>query len=217
MCGPFIRNHQYNDIKKQAGNLQHALRTIADRKVLESVRQGTAAKIVELFPDASGLQKQMLESIVTLETSEDFHKYLRTLEPYIVEFPHITEKQIQKLFPKNKKLKIPNLSEIDHRYVTYLSWIDISTNKLFIVYHLDGQFVGVEGKYTPTNKKSYCFVCNKYEDLALFSAISKKRPAKASADYYKAVGNYLCMHGHECNKNITDVSSLENFINTVIG
>lgn len=216
MCGPFIRNHQYNYIKKQAGNLQHALRTIADRKVLESVRLGTAAKIVELFPDVAGLQKQMLENIITLETAEDFHKYLRALEPYMVEFPQMTEKQIQKLFPKNKKLKIPNLSAIDYRYVTYLSWIDISMNKLFIVYHLDGQFVGVEGRHTPTNKQSYCFVCNRYEELVLFSAVSKKRPAKASSDYYKAVGNYLCMNGHECNKNITEISSLENFINIVI-
>ncbi|MDO3679116.1 FusB/FusC family EF-G-binding protein [Paenibacillus ehimensis] len=217
MCGPFIRNHQYNEIKKQAGNLQHALRTIADRKVLESVRLGAAAKIEELFPDASSHQKQLLEHIVTLETSEDFHKYLRTLEPYILEFPPVTEKQIQKLFPKNKKLKIPNLSELDRRYITYLSWVDISTNKLFMVYPLNGQFVGVEGRYTPTNKRSFCFICHRYEDLALFSAISKKRPAKASADYYKSVGNYLCMHGHECNKNITDISSLESFINTVIG
>ncbi|MDF2961451.1 MAG: Fibronectin-binding family protein, partial [Paenibacillus sp.] len=125
-------------------------------------------------------------------------------------------KQIQKLFPKNKKLKIPDLSAIDNRYVTYLSWADISTNKLFMVYHLNGQFIGVEGKYTPTNKKSFCFLCNRYEDLALFSAISQKRPANSSPDYYKAVGNYLCMNSHECNKNITDITYLEKFIDTVI-
>ncbi|MFD0695757.1 FusB/FusC family EF-G-binding protein [Paenibacillus sp. GCM10027628] len=216
MCEPFIRNHQYNDIKKQVGIRQNALRTIADPKVLESVRYSTESKIIELFPDITDVQKQMLERISALETAEDFQKYVRELEPYLVEFPQITAKQIQKLFPKNKKLKIPDLSEIDNRYVTYLSWTDISTNKLFMVYHVNGQFVGVEGRYTPTNKKSFCFVCNRYEELALFSAISKKRPANSSPDYYKAVGNYLCMNSQECNKNIADTSSLERFIDTVI-
>lgn len=217
MCEPFIRNHQYNFIKNQASLLQHALRTVADPKVLESVRYGTESKIVELFPSVTDIQKQMLERISALETADDFQKYLRAFEPYLLEFPQITAKQIQKLFPKNKKLKIPDLLMIDNRYVTYLSWIDISTNKLFMVYHVNGQFIGVEGRYTPTNKKSYCFLCNSYEELALFSAISKKRPANSSPDYYKAVGNYLCMNSHECNKNITGVSSLEKFIDTVIG
>jgi hypothetical protein len=216
MCKPFIRNHQYNVIKKQAGILQNALRTIADPKVLESVRYGTESKIVELFPDVTDIQKQMLERISALETAEDFQKYLREFEPYLVEFPQVTAEQIQKLFPKSKKLKIPDLSAIDNRYVTYLSWTDISTNKLFMAYHLNGQFIGVEGKYTPTNKKGFCFLCNRYEELALFSAIFKKRPANSSPDYYKAVGNYLCMNSHECNKNITDITSLEKFIDTVI-
>lgn len=216
MCKPYIRNHQYNEIKKQAGILQNALRTIADPKVLESVRNGTESKIVEMFLDVPAIQMQMLESISKLQTAEDFQKYLRDLEPYLVEFPQITAKQIQKLFPKNKKLKIPDLSAIDYRYVTYLSWTDISTNKLFVVYHLNGQFIGIESKYTPTNKKSYCFLCNRYEELAFFSAKTQKKPANASPDYYKAIGNYLCLNSHECNKNITDITSLEKFIDTVI-
>ncbi|RXZ78549.1 elongation factor G-binding protein [Paenibacillaceae bacterium] len=217
MCEPFISNHQYNFIKKQAGILEHALKTNADPKVLESVKYNSASKAVELFHDGTDIQKEMLENIFKSQTADGFEKHLKALEPYLVEFPQITAKQIQKLFPKNKKLKLPDLSMIDYRYVTYLSWIDISTNKLFIVYHVNGQFVGVEGKYSPTHKKSFCFLCNKYEELALFTAISKKRPAHSSPDYYKAVGNYLCMNGQECNKNMTDTSSLESFIDTVIG
>ncbi|MBA2937665.1 FusB/FusC family EF-G-binding protein [Paenibacillus sp. CGMCC 1.16610] len=217
MCEPLIRNHQFNFIKKQAGILEHALKTNADPKVLESVRYSSESKIYELFPDATDNQKQMLETIFKLKAAEDFQKHLKALEPHLMEFPPISAKQILKLFPKNKKLKLPDLSAIDYRYVTYLSWIDIATNKLFIVYHLNGQFVGVEGKYTPTNKKGFCFLCNRYEELALFTAISKKRPAHTTPDYYKAVGNYLCMNGQECNKNLTDVASLEKFIDTVIG
>lgn len=217
MCEPFIRNHHYNFIKNQANSVLYALRTVGDPKILESVRFSAQTKVAELFPDVTDERKKILESISDLKTAEDFHQYLQSLEPYLTEFPQITETQIRKLFPKNKKLKLPDLAQIDFRYVSYLSWIDISTNKMFIVYHMNGQFVGVEGRYTATNKKSYCFACNKIEELVLFSAVSKKRPAHASPDYYNSVGNYLCMNGHECNANMTDVSSLEKFIDSVLG
>ncbi|MCR8631011.1 FusB/FusC family EF-G-binding protein [Paenibacillus radicis (ex Xue et al. 2023)] len=217
MCEPFIRNHQYNFIKNQAESVLNALRTVGDPKILESVRFSAQTKVAELFPAVTDNRKTMLDSISDLKTTDDFQTYLQALEPYLIEFPQITEKQIRKLFPKNKKLKVPDLAQIDLRYVSCLSWTDISTNKMFIVYSVGGQFVGVEGRYTATNKKGYCFVCSRYEELALFSAISKKRPANASPDYYKSVGNYLCMNGHECNKNMTDVTSLEKFIDSVQG
>ncbi len=38
MNTPFIRNHQYNVIKKQAEFLLKTLRAVADRSVLETVR-----------------------------------------------------------------------------------------------------------------------------------------------------------------------------------
>ncbi|WP_138756219.1 FusB/FusC family EF-G-binding protein [Paenibacillus sinopodophylli] len=217
MYEPFIRNAQYNVIKKQADTVLHALRAVGDPKILETVRYSALTRIMELFPDITDHRKTMLESISDLKMADDFHKYLQDFEPYLLEFPQITEKQIRKLFPKNKKLQLPNLAVIDYRYVSYLSWTDISTNKMYIVYDAGGQFIGVEGRFTTVNKKSYCFVCNRYEELVFFSAITKKRPAQASPDYYKSIGNYICMNGHECNKNITDISALEKFIDLVIG
>lgn len=216
MNEPFIRNFQYNFIKNQADSVLRALRTVGDPKILESVRLTALTKVTELFPHITDDRKKLLESIVDLKTADDFYNYLQSLEPYLVEFPRISQKQAEKLFPKNKKLRLPDLAQVDHRFVSYLSWTDISTSKMFLVYHRDGQFVGVEGRFTPTNKKSYCFVCNRYEELALFSAITKKRPANAAPDYYKSIGNYICLHGHECNKSITDVSPLEKFISSVL-
>jgi len=216
MCKPFIRNYQYNVIKHQAETVTRAYQSISDPKVLESVRFSAQSKVLELFPDVMDERKTMLESIDALKSKNDVQRYLQEIEPYLIGFPQITESQIRKLFKKNKKLKLPDLSQIDFRYTTYLSWIDISSNKMFLVYDADGEFVGVEGRFTETNKKSYCFACNRFEKLVLFSAISKKRPAHASQDYYKSVGNYLCMNGHDCNRNITDVSSLEQFIDSVL-
>ncbi|MNR20860.1 Fibronectin-binding protein (FBP) [compost metagenome] len=155
----------------------------------------------------------MLEQTSTLENAYDFQRYLSDLEPYLEPYPSITMKQIQKLFPKNKKLKLPDLQSIDFRYMTYLSWVDIATNKLFIVYPLEGQFVGIEGRITPTHKKGYCLFCNRHQELAFFTVRTK--PANASPDNISAIGQYVCMENQGCNQCITDTGALEKFIYTV--
>ncbi|MDR6550270.1 FusB/FusC family EF-G-binding protein [Paenibacillus qinlingensis] len=216
MYGQFIRNHQYNFIKKEINYLQRTYQTVSDRKVIEAVRDSTEFKISELFADSeNGIPRELFQKILSLQTAEDFEQFLLLLESYRTTFPQVTEKQIQKLFHKNKKLPIPDLT-IDNRYLTYLGWTSIATGKLFMVYPLDGQIVGIEGKMTPTNKKGYCFLCNKQEEIALFTAVSKSRPAHSSQDYYKVVGNYLCMNSEECNKNMTDITALERFIQEVL-
>lgn len=215
MVTPFIRNHQYNLIKKQAGLLRHARNTISDLNVLESVSYSVQSKIIEAFPNATEPHKQMLEQISTLYTAEEFQHYLHSLEPYLEAFPQLTGKQLNKLFPKIKKLKLPELNAIDYRHVTYLGWTDTAASKMFLVYDRDGHFIGVEGRYTPANK-GVCFLCNRLEEVAFFSATCKK-PAGAPPDYYRAIGNYICVDSDICNKNITDVTALENFVQEVAG
>lgn len=213
MNTPFIRNYQFNIIKKQAEFLQKTLRTVADLKVIDTVKYRAAVNVIEAFPYLTGDQKQMLEEISTLETAYDFQKYLGALESYLDPFPPITLKQVQKLFPKNKKMKVPDLLSIDFRFVTYLSWVDIATNRLFIVYPFEGRFIGIEGRITPTNKKGYCLFCNRHQELAFFSV--KTKPANASPDNYAAIGHYVCMDNHGCNQVITDTGPLEKFILSV--
>ncbi|HZG78586.1 MAG TPA: FusB/FusC family EF-G-binding protein [Paenibacillus sp.] len=214
---PFIRNHQYNFIRNQANAVLHARRTVSDPKVVESVRLGALGKVAELYPDVEDQRKRLLESIADLKTPEDVQQFFAALEPYLVAFPMVNEAQLRKLFPKSKKLKLPDLSLLDFRYISYLSWDDLATNKKYIVYPRHGQLVGIEGRYTATNKKSFCFVCNRFEELTLFTAITKKRPANSSPDYYNSVGNYLCMNGQDCNGNLTDVAPLERFLDSVTG
>jgi hypothetical protein len=210
MNTPFIRNHQYNFIKKQTDFLLKTLRTVADRRVLETIRYRSSLNVVEAFSTLSDSQQQLLQQISTFETAYDFQKYLSGLEPYLEPFPQITPKQIQKLFPKNKKLKVPDLSAIDFRYMTYLSWIDIATNKLFIVYPFEGQFIGIEGRMTPMNKKGYCLFCNRQQQLAFFTV--KTKLAKSSPDDYSSIGQYICIESQACNHRITDTAALERFI-----
>ncbi|WP_127497244.1 FusB/FusC family EF-G-binding protein [Paenibacillus glycanilyticus] len=216
MCTPFIRNHQLNMIKKQVGELQKACSTVSDPKVIASVRSNTPFKVMEAFPGATEAEQKLLECFASLNTPLEFQGYLRSLEEYVKPFDSVEEKQLKKLFPKAKKLKVPDLAAIDLRYVTYLGWTDIATNKMYLAYHLNGRLVGVEGRFTPVQKKSVCFLCNRHEEVALFSAVTKSRPANASPDYYKAIGNYMCVNSESCNKNITDVTVLERFISDIV-
>ncbi|SDK01345.1 FBP C-terminal treble-clef zinc-finger [Paenibacillus sp. OK060] len=211
MSTPFIRNHQYNLIKKQAEFVRKTVQSAADRRVLETVRYSAATNIVEAFTDLTENQQQMLEQISSLETTDDFQWYMKALEPYLELYPSITLKQIQKLFPKNKKMKMPDLPSIDFRYVTYLSWVDIATNKLFVVYPFEGQFIGIEGRITPTHKKGYCLFCNRHQELAFFTVKTKN----ALPDNYSAIGQYVCMENQGCNHSITNTESLEKFILSV--
>ncbi|MGG1878792.1 FusB/FusC family EF-G-binding protein [Paenibacillus cisolokensis] len=210
MSTPFIRNHQYNVIKKQSEFLLKTLRSVADRGVLETVRYSAVTNIMAAFPAVTEEQRRMLESILACETAYDFQSYLSGFERYLEPFPAITERQIQKLFPKSKKLKIPDLLSVDFRYITYLSWVDIATSRLFIVYPLEGQFVGIEGRITPTNKKGYCMFCNRHQELAFFSVRTK--PSHPSPDNISAIGQYVCMDNQACNQSITDTEQLEKFI-----
>ncbi|HWO54550.1 elongation factor G-binding protein [Paenibacillus sp. JTLBN-2024] len=212
MSIPFIRNHQYNVIKRQTEFLLRTLRTVADRKVLETVRYRAALTITEAFPSLTEDQRRMLERISTFETAYEFQNYLTDLEAYVEPYPPITEKQIQKLFPKSKKLKVPDLQAIDFRFVTYLGWVDVATNRLFIVYPHEGKFIGIEGRITPTNKKGYCMFCNRHQELAFFTVKTKS----ALPDNYSSIGQYVCIDNHACNQSIADTGSLEKFIFSVL-
>ncbi|MEK3698396.1 elongation factor G-binding protein [Paenibacillus sp. LMG 31459] len=213
MTTTFIRNHQYNYIKKQSDFVLKTLRSVADRRVLETVRYSAEVNVTEAFSSLTTEQEQMLKPISTLEKAEDFQQYISGFEPYLEPFPPITLKQIQKLFPKNKKMKLPDLASFDFRYVTYLAWADIATNKLFIVYPYEGQFIGVEGRIIPTHKKGYCLFCNRQQELAFLTV--KTKPELASADNIASVGQYVCIDNHGCNQSITNISSLERFVLSV--
>lgn len=211
----FIRNHQYNLIKKQAGMVQHAYTSVSDRRVAESVRLGACAAIAEAFPDATKEQLDLLGKLADLQTTEEIDKYLLSLEPYLESFPLLAPKEVSRLFPKVKKLKSPDFAAIDRRFLTYAGWTDIGTGRMFLVYELDGKPAGVEGRFTPA-KKGVCFLCNRHQEVALFSAVSKVKPANASPDYYKAFGQYICSDSDACNRHIKDVTSLEKFFHLVL-
>ncbi|MFD2747490.1 FusB/FusC family EF-G-binding protein [Paenibacillus yanchengensis] len=215
MIAPFIYNHQFNYIRNQVRHLQGTKKTVADPKILEAVQMSVHHNIMQKFVELDEEQKQLLGSVASLQTSEQLDSYITTISQYRCSFPELSSKQLQKTFAKVKKLKLPNIAEVDWLQTTYLGWSDIGQNKMYIVYPWQERIVGIEGRITPS-QKGVCFLCNRHEQLGLFTAISKQRPANASPDYYKALGNYMCLDSTACNHNITDVTILERFLSEIV-
>ncbi|MCM3439885.1 FusB/FusC family EF-G-binding protein [Metabacillus halosaccharovorans] len=202
----FIKNEQLNFIKKQIALIKDISKRNVPKSVLLAEIDLANAKIIDNMPHATEEQLGMLD-ISSLRTDVEYEQYIQLLSSYVQPFPKITEQHLKKMFPKNKKLKLPDLSTIDQSKLTYLSWTDLGLNKKFIVYELDGKMVGIECKVTPTSKANYCSICQSIGEVTYFSTKTKAKKSK-NPDYYKSIGNLICTDSNECNKKITNVEYL---------
>ncbi|MBI0577826.1 FusB/FusC family EF-G-binding protein [Neobacillus cucumis] len=215
MTEKFIKNEQLNFIKNQIALIKDSAKKNVAPTVLSAVKDLANAKIFDLFPNTTSEQQKMLD-LSRLKTDAEYDQYIQHLSSYVISFPKITEQQLKKMFPKNKKLKLPDLSQINHGQLTYLSWNDLSTNKKFIVYELDGKITGIECKVTPASKENICSFCNRFGQVTYISTVTKAKKSK-NPDYYKAIGNYICTNSSECNKKITNVDYLTVYLKDSLG
>lgn len=210
MTEKFIKNEQLNFIKKQIAFIKDSTKKNVPPTVLAAVIDLANAKILDLIPNASLDQQEMLD-LSRLKTDDEYEQYIQRISAFLLPFPKITEQQLKKMFPKNKKLKLPDLSTVDHNQLTYLSWNDLRSNKKFIVYELDGKMVGIECKFAPTSKKNICSFCNCAGEVAFFSTVTKAKKSN-NPDYYRSIGNLICADSSECNQKITNIEYLETFL-----
>ncbi|MUK88940.1 elongation factor G-binding protein [Ornithinibacillus sp. L9] len=205
---PFIEVYQYNFIKMQVQNLINGYATANDEDVKHAVKSMAVERVLHLFPSMNEEQKLLLQPIETINgDKEKGEAYLTQLISYVVPF-NITEQSIKKLFPKVKKLKAPALDKIDLRELSYLSWIDLNTNKKFIVTRKDNKLVGLQGSFQLANQKGICAICNHHEEVGLFLA---KEKGNVQGTFTKR-GNYICVDSEKCNQNITSLDKLHGLV-----
>ncbi|GCE31469.1 hypothetical protein KDA_69530 [Dictyobacter alpinus] len=218
----FLQNHQYNYIMRQGRLIMSTIRTCTDNQVIETFKYSAVSKVLDACPGLSEEHQQLLKRLGDLQTAEELQLYLDKILQCTFKFPAITETRLQRLFPKVKKLSMPDLTEIDERPLTYFTWMDTATNKHYLVYYRQpqpskeaaGKLVGIQGQYTSTNKTGICAFCKKTGDASLFSVRAKTRSAQ-SPDYYRSVGQYICLDSKVCNTQITELDALESFIESV--
>ncbi|MEI4770239.1 FusB/FusC family EF-G-binding protein [Psychrobacillus sp. FJAT-51614] len=210
---PFIRSDQYNFIKNQTQALINGHATVNDQAVLKALKSLTIEKVLGLFEELNEEQKQLLNPIVDVKEKADVERFLEQTKPYIVPFKEIKEQTIKKLFPKAKKLKIPLLEEVDFKEISYLGWLDKGSNKKFLIVEHNGKLVGISGGYKNSNKKGICALCNRFEEIGMFTSAVKG----ATQDAYIKRGNYICQDSHKCNQNIVSDDKLNEFVELIMG
>lgn len=215
MTEKFIKNEQLNFIKKQIALIKDSTIKNVPQNVLAAVIDLANSKILDLFPNAL-LEQQEILDLSSLKTDKEYEQYIQHLSDHLLPFPKITEQRLKKMFPKHKKIKLPDLSNIDHSQLTYLSWNDLRYNKKFIIYELEGKIVGIECEFAPISKKNICSFCNNFGEVVYFSTVTKARKSK-NPDYYRSIGNLICVDSSECNKKITNVEYLTTFLKESLG
>jgi len=210
---PFLHPHQINFIRKQLNSLISAFYFAGDYRVLAASRANLVDTLLKHCTPLTDAHRDLLAAAAQVRDKDELYAYMDQLAPYIIPFPRVTAAEIKKLFPKVKKLPLPDLAALDYSTLSYLGWKDISTNSLFLVHYIDGRLVGTECRYTGgTNKRStHCHWCNNTHalDVALVTAQVKLRNV---TDGYKTTGNYICLNSAHCNLHMTSTEEMHAFI-----
>ncbi|WP_315081525.1 FusB/FusC family EF-G-binding protein [uncultured Clostridium sp.] len=212
----FIKRYEYNYIKKCLFDLNNTFRNCVDPNIVETNKAYIQGKILRLFTDLSEEEEKLLD-ISKITDPLYIEQYLNKLKEYVYEMPNITNAQISKLFRKEKKLKVPDLTEHDSTNV-YLGWVDESIRKLFIAYNMNGKLIGMSCRLQnyASNNTHICALCNhigRENEVAFVSPICKTDNASKGA--YKSIGFDICLDSDKCNERIISVEKLEKILKTV--
>lgn len=204
----FLRSDQYNFIKSQAYILANGHASANDKGVIAALKSLTMEKVEAALGTMTDQQRQLIDMLLTVENREEAELFLLKLTPYVVPFQDISQQTLKKLFPKAKKLRLPDMEEMNMQETSYLSWIDKGTNRKYMIARHGNKLVGLHGTFQSINKKGICALCNKHEDVGMFLYEKK---GEVLGTFVKR-GNYICQNSVVCNQNITSLEKLHDFI-----
>ncbi|MCY6372590.1 FusB/FusC family EF-G-binding protein [Clostridium ganghwense] len=212
----FIKKYQYNYIKKCLKDLNNAFRGCVDINIIEATKAYINEKILCLFTNLSEEEKELLD-ISKINDHLQIDNYLSGLDEYIYGMQNITNAQINKLFKKEKKFKLPNINAQDSKNV-YLGWIDESIRKLFVVYNMNDKLIGMACRISnhSSNNTHVCALCNhvgNQNEVAFVSPICKT--ANSKNGNYRSIGFDICLDSAKCNERIVAVEKLEKILKDV--
>ncbi|WP_215114713.1 FusB/FusC family EF-G-binding protein [Exiguobacterium sp. s70] len=210
----FIENHQFNFIREQVEMIRDSRKKSLPPSVLKAVIDLANAKIAFLFPEATSAQLAMLD-VSKLQTDEAYDGFIDELRPHVRSFPQVSEQQVKKMFPKQKKLRLPDAAELNVNRMSYMSWNDLRSNRKYILCEKNHQLIGIELKASSNAKKNICAFCNQLAEVSYCVTITKAKQAK-NPDYYKAIGTYICTDSASCNENMTNLDALMTFVETAL-
>lgn len=205
MTTPFLTVADVRLIQQQVTKILRAKSSSSDSKIVSTVR-GLA--IGELRESLITVDEATLKEVEIIEDSMSAQLFIQGLKASIIPFKVISEKGLQKLFKKDKKLKLPKLDLVDWQGISYLSWLDKGTNRQYTVLEKEGEYTALRGVYeAPTPIKGICAICNHHSSLHLFTAT-----VKGNGDNYTSYSNYICADATICNTNVSNYTKLSEFV-----
>lgn len=207
---PFIKPFQLNEVRNILQQLLNAVYFAGDYRVYEATKQSTVLKLEAAFNGLTEDQRRLFQGVENFSGQDEVSLFLESLEPYLIPFPHVTANQIKRLFPKVKKLVLPELDDVDFRKLVYLGWRDVATHSLYIVYEAEGTVSGIQCRYTvgPANRTSVCSVCKQSRSAQHVALVA----ASSHVDGNRSYGVHMCLDSDVCNRHIRNKDGLTDFV-----
>ncbi|WP_077305090.1 FusB/FusC family EF-G-binding protein [Terribacillus halophilus] len=203
----FIRNDQYNFIARQVSHIINAHATVNHKDTLDGVKLHALSKVEEKLPDLTEAQLHLLEDLLEIEDEKEAEAFLVKLREYVIPFRRVSKKTVEKLFPKAKKLQLPDLEKLDFQKISYIGWFDTRAQKQHLIVEYQGKLKGISGVFDNSGTQGICTLCNRLEEVGLF--VTRVRSGKET---YVNRGNYICKDSQTCNEKLTDLGRVEVFL-----
>lgn len=206
-----LQPNDYWYCKQQISELVSAYHSVNDKQTiitLQTLIQGRTEEFFDRDPLLKAYWTQFLDTTLTRDT---FEKLFEEMKQFLLPMDIPSTKQIDKAFRKVKKMQYPALDSIDFRELSYLGWNDSGTNRKYLLRKIDGRFTGVYGSFSTDVQKGHCAICNQISTVAFFLATTK-----SSGDgTYTKKGNYICTDSEQCNRQVTQLDTLDRFWETI--
>lgn len=207
-----LQPYQYMQIRKIIAELIHSYQSVNDVRTIQTIRAIAVEKLHQTvtgnYPQINALVNYTLNDHLRHSSADEI---LTELKSDVVPFVQPTKKQVEKVFRKTKKLKVPNFEAIDLRDCTFVGWTDRGMRRKFMLYYDDGQLAGVSGDISSTVIKGFCAICHCESNVSLFTAITKR----GSEGQYTKKGNYICTDSMRCNQQLCARTDLDVFLETI--
>lgn len=205
-----IQPDQYVYFKSIIYNLIHNYESVSDYRTIDAIQSLAVEEIQALLP----CSQEKLTTIVDFVTDIRLRrhaadKFLTSFKENVVPFKEPTPKQVEQVFRKTKKLKVPKFKNLDLRDYTYIGWNDLGTQKKFLLYYNEQEkLTGVVGEISPMAIKGFCSICHQEANVVLFMALANK----GSDGRYTKKGNYICSDSKQCNQQLYHKELLTEFL-----
>lgn len=206
-----LKPNEYWYCKQQVSELVSAYHSVNDKQTigtLQTLIQGKTGEFFDRDPLLAAYWEQFLDTSLTRDKMD---KLFEEMKRFVIPMDAPSTKQIEKSFRKVKKMQFPELESTDFRELSYLGWNDSGTNRKYLIRKIDGRFNGAYGSFSTDVQKGHCAICNQISTVAFFLATTK-----SSGDgTYTKKGNYICTDSAQCNRQLTQLDTLDRFWETV--